>query len=259
MNKHCSNVANWKSNTIVFSRINNVYPSASFLKGLFNHTPNTSFMLFKKTSMIFLFIVLSLLKTGNLWAQPSQEVRKVTAFENIILEGSANTFVYVSQDKIPAIKLKGDQRDLIKIKTTVSEGTLRIVVDPKGLGNAKVEIYVSLSVVKKISILGGGNIELIDGTNKSVLQTTIQGGGNILIKDQATVNTFESQISGGGYINALNLDTKDATIMVSDGGEVLIRVENKLVGSINGGGNIFYTGDPEVISNVTGGGRVARK
>lgn len=209
--------------------------------------------------MILLFIVLSLFETQNLWAQPSQDVRKVAVFENIVLEGSANTFVYISQDKIPSIKLKADQRDLIKIKTIVSEGTLTISLDPKGLANEKIEIYVSVPIVKRIAISGGGNIELIDGASKSVLQTTIHGGGNILIKDQATVDTFQSQISGGGYINALNLDIKDATIKVSDGGEVLIQVEDKLMGSINGGGNIFYTGNPEVISNVTGGGRVSRK
>ncbi|MBA4053304.1 MAG: hypothetical protein C0490_01190 [Marivirga sp.] len=217
-------------------------------------------MLFKKTSKIFLFIFLSFVgEMQELFAQQVQEVRKVGGFENIILEGSANTFVYVSQEKIPAIKVKTDQQHLSKIKTTVSEGTLTIFLDTENLGDAKVEIYVNLPVVKRISILGGGNVELIDGSDNAILQTSIRGGGNILIKDQARVHTFQGQISGGGSISALSLDIKDAKISVTGGGAVLVQVENRLDGSIDGGGSILYTGRPEVFSAVSGGGRIARR
>ena len=217
-------------------------------------------MLFKKTSKISLFVLLSFVgEMRELFAQQIQEVRKVGVFENIILEGSANTFVYVSQDKVAGIKVKADQQHLNKIKTSVSDGTLTIFLNAEDIGDAKVEIFVNLLVVKKISILGGGNIELIDGSDGVILQTSIQGGGNILIKDEASVHTFQGQISGGGSISAVSLDIKDAKISVTGGGTVLVQVENRLEGSINGGGSILYTGYPEVLSAVTGGGRIARK
>lgn len=217
-------------------------------------------MSFKKQYKILVFLILLFVdETHRLRAQPSQEVRKVALFENIVLEGSANTFVYINQDKMPSVKVKADQRYLSKIKTTVSDGTLTILLDLKNTGSAKIEIYVSLPVVKKVSISGGGNIELIEGVDKTVFQTSINGGGTMLISDKTTVQAFQSQITGGGSIDALKLNVRNAQINVEGGGAVLVQVEDRLLGNINGGGDILYKGDPEVISNVSGGGRIARR
>ena len=195
----------------------------------------------------------------KLQAQPAQEVRTVTSFENIVIETSPNTYVYVRYDKTPSVTVKTEHRYIDKVTTSVSMETLTIHLNSKHLEDALVEIYVHTPVVKKISLSGGGNVEFVDGFDNTLLQTDISGGGKLQFKESAEINNFQSKVSGGGFIDALKLNVKKATVVVSGGGEVLVQVADQLVARIAGGGNIFYKGDPDVSSSVVGGGRIAKR
>ncbi len=217
-------------------------------------------MLSNKAGKAFLFsFLVSLSMEASLSAQTSHELRRMESFENIVVEGSATTFVYITQSKSCGVKIKAHQHHISQVSSTVTAGTLTLYLDPRELGHARIEIYVSLPVIKKISIRGGGNVELIDGADQSVLQTSIRGGGTLLFHESADIRKFQGEVLGGGSINALKLKVKDAQIRVRGGGEVLVRVENELEGSITGGGSILYSGYPEVISQVSGGGRIAKR
>lgn len=211
------------------------------------------------TMLVLTGLVIFVYPALKVQAQPAQAVRTVTSFENIVIETSPNTYVYVRYDKTPSVTVKTEHRYIDKVTTSVSMGTLTIRLNSKHFEDVQVEIYVYTPVVKKISLSGSGNVEFVDGFDNTLLQTDITGGGKLQFKGSAEINDFQSNVSGGGLIDALKLNVKKATVMVSGGGEVLIQVADQLVGSIAGGGNIFYSGDPEVSSSVVGGGRIAKR
>lgn len=147
----------------------------------------------KRSTIIHVAFFLFCIGNLKLCAQQSQEDRKVSSFENIVIETSANTYVYVSYDNTPRVTVKADQRVIDKIKTSVSDGTLTIHFNSKQFDDIKAVVYVQVPIIKKVSISGGGNVEIIDGFDSNILQTHIMGSGSMLFKKEADVVMINEQ------------------------------------------------------------------
>jgi len=130
----------------------------------------------KSLQNVLIFILISSLvlsaSTQLLSAQTIQEDRKVGSFEKINISASSNTYVHVSFDRSQRIVVKADGRQIHKIKTVVSGETLNVHLNPEEVGNAKIEIYIRVPRIKKVTITGSGRVEIIDGLLPGELQAT---------------------------------------------------------------------------------------
>ncbi len=130
----------------------------------------------KSLQKVWIFILISPLvlfaSTQLLSAQTIQEDRKVGSFEKINVSVSSNTYVHVSYDRSQRIVVKADGRQIHKVKTVVSGETLNVQLNPEEVGNAKIEIFIRVPRIKKVTITGSGRVEVIDGLLPGELQAS---------------------------------------------------------------------------------------
>jgi hypothetical protein len=191
--------------------------------------------------------------------QPVKQARAVKFFENVVLETSDHTLVQIHESKTAGIAIKADAAWIDKIKTSVTGTTLTVYLDEKNFDDSGVEICIHLPVLRKISLNGGGYVQILDGNLGTDLETSITGGGRIKFEEKSRVQNLFGRVSGGGTVEALNLMSEKASILIVGGGEVMLQVHELLEGKIIGGGNILYDGEPQVSSQISGGGRVANR
>jgi len=191
--------------------------------------------------------------------QSIKQIRSVKLFENVILETSETTVVQIRESKVAGVTVKADAAWIDKIKTSVMGTTLIVHVDEKYLDNGNIEICIQLPILRKVSLNGGGYVQITDGNLGADLETSITGGGRIKFEEKSRVQNLYGRVSGGGTVEALNLMTEKASVLIVGGGEVMLQVLEVLEGKIIGGGNILYEGDPQVSSQISGGGRVASR
>jgi len=190
---------------------------------------------------------------------PMKQARPVKAFENVVLEAGDNAVIQIREAKIAGVTIKAEAALVSKVKTTVAGNTLTLHLDENYFDDGRVEIFIQLPVLKKLSLSGGGNVQIAGANIADKLETIITGGGHIRFEQKTRVQNLNGRITGGGTVEALNLTAETADILVVGGGEVMLQVSEALTGQIIGGGNIWYEGDPHVSSQITGGGRVASR
>jgi hypothetical protein len=109
----------------------------------------------------------------SLSAQVVQDDRKIKSFENIVISASENTYVHISYDRSHKITVKADGRNIHKVRTTVSGETLTVHLNPEEFGNARIEIYIRVPKVKRVTIAGSGVVDVVDGIGPPDLQATV--------------------------------------------------------------------------------------
>jgi hypothetical protein len=123
--------------------------------------------------LILISSVLLFTNIQPLSAQVVQDDRRTKSFENIVISASENTYVHISYDKSHKITVKADGRDIQKVRTTVSGDTLSVHLNAAELGNARIEIYIRVPKVKKVTIAGSGIVDVVEGAGPGDLQATI--------------------------------------------------------------------------------------
>ena len=121
-----------------------------------------------------LVLISSGLLLTNIYQVPAQTVlheRKVNSFENIVISATENTFIHVSHDRLHKIIVKADGRVVHKVRTTVTGDTLNVhLLDPEEIGNARIEIFIKSPKVRRVIMVGSGEVNVIDGFNPNQLQ-----------------------------------------------------------------------------------------
>jgi hypothetical protein len=103
---------------------------------------------------------------------------------------------------------------------------------------------------------GAGKIE-IDSIESTSLKVVVSGTGSVDVS--GTVDTPEIEIDGLGDYNALDLESQDATLIISGAGDADLWVNENLDVTISGAGSVSYYGDPQVSQNISGLGKVNRR
>jgi len=88
------------------------------------------------------------------------------------------------------------------------------------------------------------------------LDVTVSGAGSLDISGRA--DNADITMSGAGSISALDLQIRDADILVSGVGSVEVAVSGNLYAVVSGVGSIRYAGSPAVTSRITGLGSISR-
>ena len=204
------------------------------------------------------------------------EVREITGFTGVETLMSANVFIEESPNF--EVKIETDENLLNNIKTTVSNGVLRIDTNIGQCIRSQtvLNVYIKAPNLSKLEISGSGDVSC-NRLSGSKLDLTISGSGNMLLDSLTftTVNAkisgsgsmrmtgttpadlFEAKISGSGDINNYSFPVKHADLRISGSGNSIVYPIERLDVDISGSGDVRYRGAPNVLNtSVSGSGTV---
>ena len=210
----------------------------------------------------------------------TRETRTVGAFTSVGLGGSMK--VVLRQGSPQKVEVQGDAEDLAHLETIVTNNKLRINTKKQsGMSwyNLKgpVTVYVTMPVIKGLSVGGSGTIKAADAIKAANLDLAVSGSGGIQLTS-VTADKISSSLSGSGTIQAAGvapeqaisvsgsggvqaakLQSKTCSVSISGSGDCRVQATQLLEASIVGSGEVYVTGNPVVKSSVVGSGRVHRE
>jgi hypothetical protein len=202
-------------------------------------------------------------------------VRNVNAFSSIIADGAFRIETYY--DTTPHVEVITDDNIIDDVHTFVQDGRLIIEM------NNDVMTYDYTSLTIKVYSTGYSQIEL-DGAIDFFVRDTLavsalayqhdgSGNGSILfngntlsikingagdIKAYGVSHNSAYSINGSGEINAIQLQTVDATASIDGAGKIYVYCTGILTANIDGSGDIYYTGGAQVNTDINGSGSVSQ-
>ncbi|BAX79781.1 head GIN domain-containing protein [Labilibaculum antarcticum] len=229
----------------------------------------------KTKKIVAIFALFAFILSGSMVFAQKTETREVRDFNSISL--SIHAKVFVTQDNSTSVKIKGDADDLDEIITEVEDGTLKIKRKKNkswGWNSSfkNIEVYISSSQIKNLSISGSGNIVAKSSIKTDNAKYAISGSGNIFIEDLSAENIechisgsgdinlegdglqeLEIHISGSGNVNAGHLKSENVSVRVSGSGDCKVYATKNLNARVAGSGDIYYRGKPESIDSKSAG------
>ncbi len=106
-------------------------------------------------------------------AQTIRQDRPLESFEDIVIDASASTYVFIEYHPSSNLVVKADRSVIKEVKTVVSGNTLKIYFQSKQRDDTPVEIHIRLPLLKKIILSGEGNVEFKQREQQNLLQTGI--------------------------------------------------------------------------------------
>ncbi len=211
---------------------------------------------------------------------PATEMRQVSDFQAILLEGSMD--LVVRQGTREAVEVRADDNLLPLIATAVEEGaagrTLRIGVKRGESIRSRTPIVVTVDLLRLTALAssGSGNVVVealktprlalsISGSSDlrakalsaDELSLSIAGSGDVLLAGKTT--GFKVSIAGSGSLRAHELAADEVRVSIAGSGDAQVNANKTLSVSIAGSGDVEYSGNPSVKRSVVGSGNVTRK
>ena len=177
------------------------------------------------------------------------EPRGVAAFERIAVAG--RTDVTVRQGTGQALMLRGGERLLDDITTTVADGTLTI--ERNGHIGAPLKVAITLPRLRRLDADSAGEIALLD-IDADDLELRHDGAG--VVHARGRVRALSATLGGVGELELTELTAERAAVRVTGVGHAEVHVTGELDAVVTGVGDIVYHGDPLVRSDVSGLGDV---
>ena len=203
------------------------------------------------------------------------ETRKVSGFQTIEVNYPAE--VFITQGKTESLKIEAEDNVLPGLKTTVTNGVLKIDYQSKNDRHVNPTRLVKVTIVVKelgeinfssageltldglttdklsVSLDGAGNLKLND-LDTSNLNVDVSGAGNMTVS--GTADDLELNISGFGSFDGGELHSKNADVAMSGAGSTTVWVDDNLNAEISGAGSVSYYGEATVDRNINGVGSV---
>jgi hypothetical protein len=200
------------------------------------------------------------------------EVRAITAFEGVVLEGSFE--VIVTPDTVTEVVVEAETNLIPFIETYVSGTALvvrnrpntnlrphdpmRVFVRTPYLRYGEVNGSGLLSTgqfnVNYLNLTISGSGQLESGGVVKRVYCFISGSGNIFLNGETDI--AELSISGSGNINAYGMPADSAYVNISGSGNMYLNVIDLLDVRISGSGSVYYRGNPFLYTNISGSGSV---
>jgi Putative auto-transporter adhesin, head GIN domain len=191
--------------------------------------------------------------SGNL----KTETRVVERFTAIVISGSAN--LEIEQTGEESLQLTADDNLLPLFTTEVRDGTLFIgVAEGKRLtwSGKGPRIKVTVRELRKLKVSGAVSVKATKLDTDS-LSISISGAGSASIAGRS--DNLSITVSGAGSLDAVDLQTKRSTIVVSGAGDVTVNANEELDARVSGAGTVRYVGSPKLQSRVSGAGTIEQK
>ncbi len=203
------------------------------------------------------------------------ESRAVQGFSAIHISYPAN--FTIRQGSTESLSIEADDNVAASIRTQVTGDVLeidylrdhRVFVTP----TRPVNISITVKDLKEISFDSAGSVA-IQGLKTDALTTQLSGAGSITFDNLAvkslitnlsgvgsvhasgTADTVDARVDGLGSLDAQNLRSQRATIMLDGMGNATVWAESDLTANISGVGSVNYYGAAQVTKNVSGLGNI---
>jgi hypothetical protein len=191
--------------------------------------------------------------SGNL----STETRPVERFTTISVSGAAR--LEIEQTGQESLELTADDNLLPLFTSEVRDGTLFLgVAEGKALtwSGKGPRFKVTVSELRKLKVSGAASVKATKLDSAS-LSISISGAGSGRIAGRS--NDLSISVSGAGSLNAVDLQAKRATVIVSGAGDVTVNANDELDARASGAGTIRYIGSPKLQSRISGAGSINQK
>ena len=200
------------------------------------------------------------------------ESRQVPEFRELRLEGRGK--VALSKGNRSSIEVTSDDNILSSIETEVKNGKL-VISHEKGkhLRPTKLNYTITVKDLAGISIAGSGDIngksrfvsddfyaqisgsgDITLAVETARLESDISGSGSIYLSGLA--ETYDARITGSGDVDAIDLQTRDSSVVITGSGNCRVRATDMLRAKITGSGDVLYKGHPRISQSITGSGKV---
>ncbi|MGK0363610.1 MAG: hypothetical protein ACI85O_000663 [Saprospiraceae bacterium] len=231
---------------------------------------------------VIVFCMLSMLvyMRANLTTQVFQEdtsewqtqIRKVDAFQEIIVHTVANVYITQGETKF---EMHGTEKTLANIEVKVEDGKLIIknIEDNSSARSGKMSLYIRTDSLVNLLHTGEGSIESstkltfpslnikTSGANDASLQLECQnfsyhqtgvGSANIT----GTTERASYGNTGAGNMDASGFEAKHVDVNGTGIGSFYVHATEQLNINLSGAGSVSYKGNPRIQQNISGIGSV---
>lgn len=183
-------------------------------------------------------------------ASAADQTRTVAPFNAISIQGPVDMVVEVGKPQ--SIQLKGDDKFLARLQTSVSNGTLMISYpkDEKNNGQKGNKILLSLPAMSAFHLEGAGAAQLNNIKGPSV-NISFKGAGRLLANGNVEQLTLTAQ--GVGDVNTKDLLAKRANVNFEGIGAVKVHASERLDAVVEGMGSLNYYGHPKIVNKKVDG------
>lgn len=181
----------------------------------------------------------------------ASDSRELSPFTEIELDSQSD--VNITFAKHQSFMITGDDNIIGLIKTSVSNGKLRIYSDKSFNTNLNLVVNIVMPELSRIDLNGSGDIN-VNKINISSFSGNINGSGDITIT--GTSNYTEVNINGSGNINLFNLMSSNVKARINGSGDINVYASKTLDAEINGSGDITYKGGCYVTTKINGSGKI---
>lgn len=173
----------------------------------------------------------------------SQECRKVErTFNALEVQGSAS--VQLTIGDFHSIEVTGDANLLKFVDMYFDKNTLRIGTTP-GVSygtNLPLVINITVPIIKKVELMGSGNIKLT-GLHQDSISVALKGSGDVIAS--GTVENIDIVLQGSGEVITEDLEASTAAIWLQGSGNVKTFVSQSVKVWLSGSGNVNVSGQPK--------------
>ena len=204
-----------------------------------------------------------------------KQERSVSGFHAISVSGGID--VYIIPGSTEKAVVETDENIQEAIITTISNGVLKIYSEKSISNSKKLNVYVHLKELDKVTASGGcdvfaetnlnfpslsfnfsGGCDLKLSCTTGTLNCILTGGSDAEIKGSA--DNVDLEASGGSDIKAADLTIRKCKVEVTGGSDAYLHVTGELAVEASGSSAVTYSGNPKIISkSVTGASDLIKK
>jgi hypothetical protein len=201
------------------------------------------------------------------------QTRDVPAFHAVSVESGIHATISIGPRR--PLELRGDEKTLALVETTVEDGELRIGFKPHrwlismhdvqvviqtpeltgivASGGSDVRAELIFAPTIEIAASGGGEVHA-RGVDAESLR--LHGSGGAVIEVSGRAGEARVQMSGGTHVKGSSLSVRNVRIEGSGGSEAELRANGRISGSLSGGSELHIRGNASSRVATSGGSSV---
>ncbi len=152
------------------------------------------------------------------------------------------------------MEIIADDNIIGRVKTTVSDGQLKIYLEDGNYKNTYLEANITVADLNGIKNEGTGDITVFELQNTGIMEIENIGTGNIAIAGYTDNLTIVNV--GSGTINCAEFMAANVDLRIEGSGDSEVYCTESLKVNIEGSGNVYYKGSPSMIIDISGSGQV---
>ncbi len=213
-------------------------------------------------------------------ARAADEVRSVSGFEAVALEGQVTVQVALAGQERVLVSAPGKSHDKVETVIENRRGVPTLVVRHKGWWfQRKVDTVVTVQgpQFKVLGVAGSGLLEAnlsnqpsllllvagsgdlnVKGLTAHLVEVNVAGSGDVRV--QGAAQNLTVHVTGSGDAWLKDLQAEDVTVHVAGSGDARVNARQRLRVSVAGSGDVRYGGPvKDISSSVAGSGTVKRE